>query len=75
MANKDNQEDRHERLREFLKDNPQAWSDIKEEILVCNGNAINALSSMGCGRREYFAGKCGAFAEILNFEEQFKRRP
>ena len=63
---------RQEELKEWFNSNPAEWESLKQEIFVCLNNANNALKSVGCQSREFYAGKCSGIEEILKLEFQFK---
>ena len=56
--------ERWTRLQEFFASD--SWKDLKAEIEFCQNNADNTLKSPSCGSRDYYAGKCNAFAEVLS---------
>lgn len=68
----DKDQQRRQRLQEWLSHNPPEWRDLKEEIGICLKNSEVQLKGKNCNNREFFAGECSGLEMILNFCEQHK---
>lgn len=50
----------------------EEWQALKEEITVCLRNAERQLKREGMAFREFKAGECTAYENILALEEKYK---
>lgn len=51
------------------------WNALKAEITVCLRNAERDLKRAGIINRDYVAGLCTGYENILNLEGKFKDAP
>jgi len=57
---------------EMFSEDQREWQDVKEEIRELLSDAERKLKSPSCEDRDYYAGKCFAFQEIIDLEEHYK---
>jgi hypothetical protein len=63
---------RRQRLKEFFKDRPDLWKDIKAEVAIMLFSSECSLKSVACKSRDFYAGKCTAFQEVMNMEADYE---
>ena len=71
-SNKERQEERQARLVEWLKTNPQEWLDIADEVKDLIDKKLDKLIQPSCLSREFTAGECAGFHEVLRTIDEFK---
>lgn len=59
---------RKERVAQWLKAHPVEWKDLQEEFRLCLSNAEISLKAQGTKERDFYAGKCSGIEECLTID-------